>query len=325
MGASASSLVARAQPLLPWLSLLTGVGGALLMNRTPERAWVVVVAALLAWGLLVSLHLWERVLNERAQRREGHTLKERGARFALLVTSQLTIQQALLFPLPFYLRAVTLHPGHVVFLVAYAAALAAALWDPLYAAVARRALTSFLLFSFAIFTGLAVVLPMVGLSNRAALVVAGAATTIGVPALLWLRARSRWLRVGAVAAALPAAGLSLVAAPLVPPAPLELVSATVGTGVVGREPVGVATQFAPPVELFCHTAIKAPLGLHDGLFHAWTRDGHALDRVALDVRGGRADGFRTWSKKRAAQPGHYRCEVQTATRQVLGGVDVTVR
>ncbi|MCC7072959.1 MAG: DUF2914 domain-containing protein [Deltaproteobacteria bacterium] len=325
MGARPSALMLRLQPLLPWLSLLTGIGGALLMNRTPERAWVVVVAALLAWALLVGLHLWERVLHERASRAHEPTLKERGTRFALLVTSQLTVQQALLFPLPFYLRAVTLHPGHVVFLIVYAAALAAALWDPLFAAVARRALTSFLLFSFAIFAGLAVVLPMVGLSNRVALIVAGAATTLGVPALLWMRARSRWLRIGAVAAALPAAGLSLVAAPLVPPAPLELVTAALGTGVVEREPVGVAVSFTRPVELYCHTAIKAPLGLHDALFHVWTRDGRALDRVALDVRGGRAEGFRTWSRKRATDPGRYRCEVQTATRQVLGRTDCEVR
>lgn len=295
------------------------------MNRSPGRAWVVVFAALLAWALLVGLHVWERVLEERAKRDEQRTLKERGARFALLVTSQLTIQQALLFPLPFYLRAVTWHPGHVVFLVAYGVALATALWDPLYAAVARRALTSFLLFSFAIFAGLAVVLPMIGLSNRTALIVAGAATTLGVPALLWMRAPSRWLRIGAIAAAVPAAGLSLVAAPLVPPAPLELVSAAFGTGVVEREPVGVASTFVGPVELYCHTAIKAPLGLRDALFHVWTRDGHALDRVALDVRGGRTEGFRTWSRKRVAEPGRYRCEVQTATRQVLGGTDASIR
>ncbi|MBI1946649.1 MAG: DUF2914 domain-containing protein [Deltaproteobacteria bacterium] len=319
------SRLERVQPALPWLSLATGVGGALLMNRTPERAWVVVIAALLAWALLVGLHLWERVLTERARRAGVASLRDRGARFALLLTSQLSVQQALLFPLPFYLRAVTWHVGHVVFLVVYAAALVAALWDPLYAAVTKRALTSFPLFSFAIFAGLAVVLPMLGLSNRLALIVAGAATTVGVPALLWLRAGSRWLRIGAVCAALPAAGLSLVAAPLVPPAPLELVTAAIGTGVVERELVGAGAPLLHPIELYCHTAVKAPLGLHDGLFHVWTRDGKLLDRVALDVRGGRADGFRTWSKKRTPGPGDYRCQVQTASGQVLGGTDAAVR
>lgn len=322
---SLQSLLERAQPALPWLSLLTGVGGALLMNRSPERAWVVVVAALLAWALLAGLHLWERVLRDREHAALAPSAKERGARFALLLTSQLSVQQALLFPLPFYLRAVTWHAGHVAFLVTYAAALVVALWDPLYAAVAKRALTSFLLFSFAVFAGLAVVLPMLGLSNRVALIAAGAATTVGVPALLWLRARSRWLRIGAVAAALPAAGLSLVAAPLVPPAPLELVSAGIGTGVKERELVGAGQALVQPLDLYCHTAVKAPLGLHDELFHVWTRDGKTLDRVALNVRGGRAEGFRTWSRTRATAPGAHRCEVQTASGQVLGGTGATVQ
>lgn len=310
----------KLRPLLPWLSLLTGVGGALLMKRSPERAWIVVVAAGLAWVLLVGLHLWERALQVRTP-----SGREQGARFALLLTSQLAVQQALLFPLPFYVRAATWHPGHVLFLVAMAAALAAALWDPLYAAVVKRAVTAFLLFSFAIFAGLAVVLPMVGLANRTALIVAGAATTVGAPALLWLRATSRWLRVGAVFAALAAAGFALVIAPLVPPAPLELVRAAIGTGVIDREVVGAEGPLVHPADLVCHTAIKAPLGLKDALLHVWALNGRPLDRIALDVRGGREQGFRTWSRKHAAAAGEYRCTVETASGQVLGGITVTVR
>lgn len=313
-------LLGRIQPFLPWVSLLTGVGGALLMNRSPERAWIVVVAAALAWVLLVGLHLWERALQARTP-----STTDKGARFALLLVSQLAVQQALLFPLPFYLRAVTWHPGHVLFMMAFAIALAVALWDPLYAAAVKRASTSFLLFSFAIFAGLAVVLPMLGLANRTALIVAGAATTVGVPALLWMRATSRWLRVGAVSAALIAAGFALLVAPLVPPAPLELVAAGIGTGVVDRALVGAEGPLAHPVELVCHTAIKAPLGLKDALFHVWSKDGQSLDRIALDVRGGREQGFRTWSKKRATAAGEYRCKVETASGQVLGGTRAVVQ
>lgn len=314
------ALLHKAKPFLPWLSLATGIAGALIMKRSPERAFLVVIAAALAWILLVGLHLWERTLQARTP-----SARDKGARFALLLTSQLAVQQALLFPLPFYLRAVTWHPGHVLFLGAYAVALVSALWDPLFAAVVKRASTSFLLFSFSIFAGLAVVLPMLGLANRTALIVAGAATTVGVPALLWVRATSAWLKVGAVSAAAVAAGFALLVAPLVPPAPLELVRAAIGTGVVDRELVGADETLAAPLDLVCHTAIKAPLGLKDALLHVWEKDGAELDRVALDVRGGREQGFRTWSKKRATAPGEYRCTVQTASGQVLGGTRARVR
>jgi hypothetical protein len=107
----------------------------------------------------------------------------------------------------------------------------------------------------------------------------------------------------------------------IPPAPLALGAATLAEDVVQRAPVGAAHTFHAPDALWCHTAIRAPLGLRDRLFHVWLRDGAEVARIPLEVVGGvRADGFRTWSRLRRPLEGTYRCRVETAVGQVVGEV-----
>ncbi len=319
--------LAKVRPFLPWLSLGTGIGGAVLMHRTPERAWLVVVASIAGWVALVVFNL-----AERAWSRADKTVTKRGARFALLLSNQMAMQQALLFPLPFYVKAANLphvQLGHVVFFLVYAGALAVVMWDPLFERAMSSVAAAFALQAFAVFVGLDMVLPVLGLSNGVALVVAGAATGIGVPLLvLLLRPRSSTVvrdRVVAVSGAVVVVVLLRLAAPLVPPAPLELKSVAVGTNVEHRELVGSGGAFDHPAALYCHSAIAAPLGLKDALVHVWKRDGKPYDAVTLDVRGGRQAGFRTWSRETAPKPGRYRCTVETSSGQVLGGVSVDVR
>lgn len=335
-----SALLARARPYLPWISLLTGVGGAVLMNRAPGRAWVVVVAAVAGWTLLVLLQVLERRRRDdreaanapAAVNADTTATRHRRARVALLVSTQIAIQQALLFPLPFYVRAAELHPRHVAFFVVYAAALTAVLWDPLFAAVMARAMGAFAFQAFAAFVGLGMVLPVFGLSNTASLVVAGVATGIAVPLLLLLELRPRaWReRLLALPAVAVVVGLARLVAPFVPPAPLELVHIGIGTGVEARALVGEARELdAGSVhELFCHSTIKAPLGLKDALVHVWRKDGRHADEIALEVSGGRDAGFRTWSRKRSLGPspqGTWTCSVETASGQVIGRAKVKLR
>ncbi|MCA9555979.1 MAG: DUF2914 domain-containing protein, partial [Myxococcales bacterium] len=112
--------------------------------------------------------------------------------------------------------------------------------------------------------------------------------------------------------------------PLVPPAPLSLAEAAVGTLVVERWVSDPTERFevAPP-QITCATAIRAPRGLQDALRHEWWHDGARVDVVDLDVRGGREEGFRTWSTKRNLGPrpqGRWRCRVVTAAGQVVGQI-----
>ena len=73
--------------------------------------------------------------------------------------------------------------------------------------------------------------------------------------------------------------------------------------------------------LICATAIYAPLGLKDRLFHVWRRDGKHWATVELKITGGRAQGYRTHSRIHGfglRANGKYTCTVQTLTGQVLG-------
>ena len=305
---------------LPWLSLATGIGSALLMNRTPGRAWLVVVASLLCWLLLFALHFVERsvVMGKSSQ----------GARFALLLGSQVAVQTAVFFPLPFYVRAASATSGHAVFFLAYALVVVVALWDPWYAKARARGWSAFCVHAFAAFVGLNMVLPVLGMSNHASLLLAGAITAVGVP-LLFLAATpgssTRWLALPAGALVILAA---LLGAPLVPPAPLELGAIAIGSRVSDKELLDAAPLHDRFTNLVCHSAIKAPLGLHDALVHVWRVDDRPLDEIALAVSGGRTGGFRTWSIKRPPAdgwpPGHYSCRVQTASGQVVGVASVRV-
>jgi hypothetical protein len=106
-----------------------------------------------------------------------------------------------------------------------------------------------------------------------------------------------------------------------PAAPLKVVAGGLGTAIEERMLVGGAKHFdAAPPKLWCYSAIFAPRGLNDDLIHVWSHDGEPLSRITLSVRGGRKQGFRTWSYQplpRLAR-GRYRCEVLTQFGQMLG-------
>jgi hypothetical protein len=314
-----SSRTDQLKRLLPFVSLGTATVSAVWMNRSPERAVVVVAAAFVAWAFVF-------VLAQRAGQPVDVTRRgERAKAFALLFVSQIAVQQALMFPLPFYLRAAVFHPRHAVFFIAYALAIVVALWDPLYARVAKRPALLALLSGFSAFAGLAMVLPVLSVPQRIALPIAGLGASIGVPLVMHRVSRPRpfvtAMSMGALV--LLVRGLAF----LIPPAPLELVSIGIGTDVVNRELVGRADRLQAPTALICHSAIKAPLGLRDALVHVWRKNGARVMEVPLRVDGGRTSGFRTWSKlsgRRQVAAGRYTCSAETSTGQVLSMATITV-
>ena len=78
--------LARLVPYLPWVSLCTGIGGALIMNRTPARAWLVVAASVVGWAALLAVNLVERRLAARHD--AAKDVRSKRARFALMFGSQ---------------------------------------------------------------------------------------------------------------------------------------------------------------------------------------------------------------------------------------------
>jgi len=49
--------------------------------------------------------------------------------------------------------------------------------------------------------------------------------------------------------------------------------------------------------LYAYTAINAPRGLDERIYHVWRHQGREVDRIALDIHGGRKEGYRAWTHK----------------------------
>ena len=131
----------------------------------------------------------------------------------------------------------------------------------------------------------------------------------------------------------------MVAADLVPPLPLTLMSAEVTSAAAEEElyamdsvsellaPVGLMTPqlaWQPGEVVRVRTPIYLPASMATTVVHRWSRWGEGewvtTDRIALDIRGGREEGFRTYSLKRRTEPGSWRVFVETPDGRELGRV-----
>jgi hypothetical protein len=311
--------------LWPWVSLAMGVASAALMDRRPERGWLVVSAIAFSWSAaLVARPLLLRFEQRLGGRGAPHV---RLAHFGSTLAAVGPVQFVLFFTLPFYWRARAGTGAQLAFVALLGLAAAITLWDPLLGTVARRPIAGALLRAVATFAGVNALLPILGFSNRASLTAASVASSLlwGLGALVQSEPGSRRRVLVTVVPASLALGLAS-ALPLarraIPAAPLRLVQAAIGTEVRDWTLLDPTRRFSGvPSKLACFSLVWAPRGVRDALVHVWTRDGVEMDRIPLNIRGGGAWGFSTWSIKHnlGANPaGTWTCSVETTSGQVLG-------
>jgi hypothetical protein len=311
--------------IFPWGSLLVSSAGAAAMDHSESRGPLIAIAAAVSWVAFVIVALLHR---PRPAEHPPAGRVHRYLRFASTFANQSLIHYSLLFSAPFYFEACAFTPLQCVFAAMFAVAVAIASWDPWCTAVLVRPLQGSLLLAFASFCGWNAALPMLGMPHRTSIWLSSLVVGIGIPVVNFASgvAGSRRAWSLAIGLGLPVL-LLLGGVAAIPPAPLRVVQAKLGTGIAEREPTGVQKTFAvAPHELICWTAIRAPRGLKDGLLHVWSRDGTQLRAVPVEVRGGRRAGFRTWSRQHIApsEPGRYRCDVITTLGQSLGSTSADV-
>jgi len=311
--------------LMPWGSLALSIAGVLLMDHSETRGGLIAIVSAVSWLAFMIVALVHRP-RVRSERTTGHF--HRLMRFATTFANQSLIHYSLLFSAPFYLEACAFTPLQCVFAALFALAIVIASWDPWCARILLNPLWGPLLLAFASFAGWNAALPMVGVPHRTSIWISTLAVAVGIPIVNIVSgvrgARRAWSIVIGLATPLL---LAIGGIQALPPAPLRVVSAKIGTGVLEREPVGVSELFPRETEeLVCWTAIRAPRGLKDDLLHVWRRDGVLVRAIPVDVRGGRRAGFRTWSRlrTRATGAGRYRCDVITTLGQSLGGTSVVI-
>jgi len=327
---------ARRRTWLDWLkrwgisvfSLGLGLATLFVFRRgLPHVGWIV--------GYLLLLVLLVAAVTELRQ-----PLERRGGR-RILSAADYAIQSLyhglLLFVLPAYYASATLDSPNVLFLAAVVAGALVTAVDPWYDAVVRpRRWLNQALLAFSIFAAVNVALPLVGIRPILALEGAAALTAVAMMPVFRERGAATWRHAYAMSA-----GFALVAMTalwfgraVVPPAPLFVASATAARSVTMLEPVEPIGSPIPARTvagwggIAAYTAVYVPAGLRQPVEHVWWKDGRLLARVPLSpLRGGRKEGFRTYSRKTDLKPpydGRYHVDVVTTSGQLIGRLRFTV-
>jgi hypothetical protein len=320
----------RLRRFLPWISLGLGVASAIHTSRGPRRAALVAVAVVASWLTLLLLHWLAR--SRIAEPGHPRSRLVRVLHHSSLAVTQSAVQLGLFFALPLYVHAATPEPLHAVFLVMLGTLSLITLWDPWTKRLLLAPRLAPLLPAVSSFVALAAVLPGLGLSTHTSLRIAATVSAVGVAVVAAARApvdeRGRALSRSLLLALLLPLSLELGAARVVPAAPLRLMKIELGTHVRDKWVIDSVERLSDaPERLFCATAIWSPVGVKDRLFHVWRYGGAMRSRIELQVRGGRAGGFRTFSRIDGfgARPaGVYSCSVETESGQVLGSRSVRI-
>jgi hypothetical protein len=325
-----------ADPRLRWLgtwgisiaSLAMGLAALFVFRRgLPHVGWVVGYLLLL-WLLFAVLSELEATLGSAGR----HWVLGAGA-YAVQTLSH----GVLLFVLPAYYAAATWSSRNAVFPLAVAACALVTAVDPWYRRlIGPRPWLGDALVGFSTFAALDVALPLVGVPPIVALETSAALAVLALAPAFRRRGARTWTRAVARAAAFAvvAAILAWAGRSLVPPAPMFMARAVAARAIEAMEPVDPvhgtvsAATVAEWGGIAAYTAIYAPGGLSQPIAHVWTRDGAVVARIPLSpVRGGREEGFRTWSRRSDLRPplaGRYRVDVVTASGQLIGRLRFTI-
>jgi len=267
--------------------------------------------------------------------RPGTAAKWRGRlRLVINYFTKNFYQQLLFFLLPIYYASASAWSANLMFVGFLAISALISTLDVFYDRhlSVRRGLTA-VFFAFNLFACINVMLPVLwSISNRTALPVSA---FLAVLAFATIRYRLGELARFHTRLYVGAAGMALVllvalGRPLIPPAPLRVLTTEFGNGIDRT-----TFQVTSPIEelpvrwagrVYAVTAIYAPLGLRDRIGHRWYQDGQLVYASPFyRLEGGRPGGFRLWTSAPAkdVRPGtRLRVDVRTEAGQLVGRAEI---
>jgi len=304
--------------VLPLASFLSGWLGFAMVKRGEGLAQIVAVLALLGW-LWLLIEPWIRQRIERKRPRAGNLVVN-------FVTQSLQ-QELLFFSLPFLIGATQLDVGQLAFTALVALAALLSTIDPVYERViAKRAARRMSFHAFCSWIAALVVLPMatsMPVEQALPISLIGATAWLLLTLPLSLRSLPRlrnqlvWI-VGMIG--VPILFWQLRAQ--VPAAGLAVTDARITQTIDGHTPgqtVRRIRQEDLAEGVIAFAAIRAPAGLSQQVIFEW-RHGPERERIVSEIQGGRADGFRTFSRKYifGEDPvGRWTVDVLTPQQQLL--------
>ncbi|TVP58137.1 MAG: DUF2914 domain-containing protein [Halomonadaceae bacterium] len=315
--------------LFALIGFIGGIASFALVERQDDMAGLIALFMLASWLLLV-LETPVRKLMKWLFRLD---MPPSLVRF----TTQLVHQESYFFVLPFFLITTTWASSQVIFTALLILAALISIIDPIYYGwLARRRWLFLAYHALALFVLLLTALPIIfHLSTPDSYAIATVVSVLfALPSLL------RAIPVGGVkgAASLMAMVVVLGSAAwlgraAVAPATLWLTEGSITHTVdrqqksagEGRQQFNVAQLTEQGI--FAYTAIRAPLGLNERIYHQWRHQGQIVDQIPLDIHGGREDGYRAWTRKESfpADPrGQWQVRVKTEAGQQVGQLRFTV-
>ncbi|HSW12090.1 MAG TPA: DUF5924 family protein [Solimonas sp.] len=314
------------------LNLAAGIGSFFLINRQEAMGLWLAAFLLLGWLLILAEGTLGRWLGGWRPR------WAEASPWLLRFITQGIHQETFFFALPFLFHTTTWTSVQALFTGAVVLAAAASAWDPLYHRKIGGRAWAFLGFhALAVYVATLILLPtFIHLTTGDTLFWAAVAVALlAVPSLAQLaenRRLSHWLASFAGAAVLGV--VAWLVGPWVPPATLWIQQAVVSQQLdeAQRAP-GAALQVIDAAALqasgvYAYSAIRAPRGLSEQVYHRWMQDGRTVDRIPLQIEGGREEGYRAWTHKQdfPADPrGNWKVEVLTDSGQLIGLMRFRVR
>lgn len=315
-----AALLRRYPGLVALFGFVSGLASFLLVDRQASLAKIIAVVMLISWLWLAlghSLHRW-------LERCFGLRLPPPLLQYA----TQMIHQESLFFVLPFFAITTSWNTGQVLFTGLLGLAALVSILDPLYYRVLAPRRWLYLAFhSLTLFAVLLTALPIIlhldtVQSYRWALSIA---LVLAIPSLAALTGRSwrRWLVAPVLLVILVGAGW--LGRLWVPPATLWLTEVAISHDVRERAPSErlrrISVEHLTTEGLYAYTAINAPRGLSERIQHVWRWNGAEVDRITLQIQGGREAGYRAWTHKRnfPRDPrGQWQVQVVTEAGQLIG-------
>ncbi|MBT8767422.1 DUF5924 family protein [Metapseudomonas boanensis] len=317
------ALIQRHPRLIALYGFCSGVASFLLVDRGARVAKVIAILMLVSWVWLVLEHLFRRSI----ERLFGIEMPPPLMRFL----TQLIHQESLFFVLPFFLITTSWNSGQALFTGLLAVAALCSITDPVYNKFLAPRRWLFLAYhTLTLFAVLLAALPLIlqlttAQSYRWAL---GSAVALSFASLFGAIRVQRWWRgLAMVGLTLAMGGVGWMTRTWVPPATLWLTEVAVTPELDNhRRTPGEGVKEVTSSELrrkglYAYTAINAPRGLNERIYHVWRFRGQVVDRIALDINGGREAGYRAWTHKQnfPSDPvGRWQVQVITEAGQMIG-------
>jgi hypothetical protein len=322
-------LFERHAGLMALIGFVSGVASFLLVERRESYAQVIALLMLSSWVWLV-LENW---LRAGLLRRFGFDLPPALLRYA----TQMVQQESLFFVLPFFLVVTSWDHGQAIFTVLLLLCALISVIDPIYYKHLAPRRSLFIIFhTLSLFAVLLVALPLIlhlttGQSLALALLMA---LLFSLPSLGKLLRNDRWWRRPLLVLMLVVmAGGLWQGRSWVPPATLRLVEISLSQQIDPEQRTSGASLDRIDAAslhregLYALTAVRAPRGLQEQIHHVWLHKGIEVDRITLDIAGGRKEGYRAWTHKRnfpADSVGRWQVQVITDSGQLIGLTRFTV-